>query len=167
MEYKGTQHQAAVSEQQSFSSAKGARTFFLARYLRAYFCRVTAASWMRAWRAALAAAFLPAAVVRLKRVRTSHMRTQLCTTVALRFLHMCSMQICSPVLTSTVGDTCRATVHKVMQLSTCQLNLQASSYAGTDHQHIYFQVCSSFHGMLEGIATNIMESGIPVPVQLC
>ena len=45
-----------------------------------------AAAWMRAWRAALAAAFLPAAVVRLKRERTSHMRTQLCTTVALRFL---------------------------------------------------------------------------------
>ena len=46
-----------------------------------------AAATMRAWRAALAAALRPAAVVRLKRVRTSHMRTQLCTTVALRFLH--------------------------------------------------------------------------------
>ena len=48
---------------------------------------------MRALRAALTAAFLPAAVVRLKRVRTSHMRTQLCTTVALQFLqHMAYLQ---------------------------------------------------------------------------
>lgn len=69
-------------------------TFFVARYRRTYFCNVIAAAWMRAWRAARAAAFLPAAVVRLKRVRTSHMRTQLCTTVALRFLQQASTQSC-------------------------------------------------------------------------
>ena len=45
-----------------------------------------AAACMWAWRAARAAALRPAAVVRLKRVRTSHMRTQLWTTVALRLL---------------------------------------------------------------------------------
>ena len=62
-------------------------TFLQARYRRTFFCMTMAAATRRAWRAALAAALRPAAVVRLKRVRTSHMRTQLCTTVALRFLH--------------------------------------------------------------------------------
>ncbi len=62
-------------------------TFLQAKCRRTFFCITTAAATMRAWRAALAAALRPAAVVRLKRVRTSHMRTQLCTTVALRFLH--------------------------------------------------------------------------------
>ena len=62
-------------------------TFLQARYRRTFFCMTMAAATICAWRAALAAALRPAAVVRLKRVRTSHMRTQLCTTVALRFLH--------------------------------------------------------------------------------
>ena len=62
-------------------------TFLQAKCRRTFFCITTAAATMRAWRAALVAALRPAAVVRLKRVRTSHMRTQLCTTVALRFLH--------------------------------------------------------------------------------
>ena len=54
---------------------------------RACFWMTTAAASLRACRAARAAAFLPATVVRRKRVRTSHMRTQLWTTVALRCLH--------------------------------------------------------------------------------
>ncbi len=62
-------------------------TFLQAKCRRTFFCMTMAAATIRAWRAALAAALRPAAVVRLKRVRTSHMRTQLCTTVALRFLH--------------------------------------------------------------------------------
>jgi hypothetical protein len=62
-------------------------TFLQAKCRRTFFCITTAAATMRAWRAALAAALRPAAVVRLKRVRTSHMRTQLCNHHKLKHIH--------------------------------------------------------------------------------
>lgn len=65
-----------------------------------------AAATNRAWRADLAAALRPAAVVRLKRVRTSHIRTQLCTTVALRFLHQTMHYV--------FRNACSVTVHLML-----------------------------------------------------
>ena len=61
-------------------------TFLCAMRRRTYFWMTTAAAVLRAWAAARTAAFLPATVVRRNLVRTSHIRTQLCTTVALRSL---------------------------------------------------------------------------------
>lgn len=117
-------HPQCVSRLHAHSKTLSKRTstptFFLARYLRTYFCNVMAAAWTRAWRAALAAAFLPAAVVRLKRVRTSHMRTQLCTTVALRFLHPASTHSCIAVTVKKITCVCEACMSMcVMQRCMC------------------------------------------------
>ena len=86
----GTHRSAVVLHRSSNSFAAWRQgplvTCLHASRRRQYFCSTTVASTRRARAAARVAAFLPASVVRLKRRRVSHMRTQLWMMVALRCL---------------------------------------------------------------------------------